>query len=318
MILSILYFIIKSFLLFLFVQIIYNFAIRIGPILYARKVDYSKYGAFKGGWILITGPTDGIGYEFASQYADRGFNILAVGRNKEKLEDVRNLIESKGRLYKSVVIDFATATEADLKRVVDIAKTVDLRMVMFNAGMSHQYPKFFVDEDKKVVDSILNVNVVSVVNLTRELIPLVKKPGMIIYVGSVTGKFPAIYLAPYTATKAFIRSFSRGLSAEYRNSGLHVEILELYYVATKMSKIKPAFVAPTPKQFVDFTIPRIGTNFEWVPYPSHALMGVLRVLPDRAVEHIAYTVNTKIMRRIAAKKHLMENKDNSTDIETKK
>jgi short-subunit dehydrogenase len=43
-----------------------------------------RYG--KKSWVVITGSSDGIGLEFANQFASRGFNIVMIARNQERLE----------------------------------------------------------------------------------------------------------------------------------------------------------------------------------------------------------------------------------------
>lgn len=45
----------------------------------------TRFGARKGAWAVVTGATDGIGKEFASQLAKSGFNIILVARNKDLL-----------------------------------------------------------------------------------------------------------------------------------------------------------------------------------------------------------------------------------------
>jgi short-subunit dehydrogenase len=69
-----------------------------------------------------------------------------------------------------------------------------------------------------------------------------------------SGKVPSSLLATYSATKAFLRSFSQALGMEVKpqgtcfSQGVHVEHINTYFVSTKMSKIrKPSFLAPSAK-----------------------------------------------------------------------
>ena len=43
-------------------------------------------------WAVVTGATDGIGYEFARQLAQKGYNIVMISRNPEKLATKRQTI----------------------------------------------------------------------------------------------------------------------------------------------------------------------------------------------------------------------------------
>jgi hypothetical protein len=52
-----------------------------------------RYGA--GTWVAITGGSHGIGYGFAEEFANMGFNIILIARNQEKLSDAANRLADK-------------------------------------------------------------------------------------------------------------------------------------------------------------------------------------------------------------------------------
>ena len=58
------------------------------PIIASRIGKKTSLEEFKYGWIAITGASDGIGKGLATELASRGFKILLIGRNAEKLENV--------------------------------------------------------------------------------------------------------------------------------------------------------------------------------------------------------------------------------------
>jgi 17beta-estradiol 17-dehydrogenase / very-long-chain 3-oxoacyl-CoA reductase len=47
---------------------------------------------YNGGWAIVTGSTNGVGQEYAKQLAKRGFNIVQVARNQDKLEATQKLL----------------------------------------------------------------------------------------------------------------------------------------------------------------------------------------------------------------------------------
>src|SRR3990167_6888530 len=64
-----------------------------------------RYG--KGSWAVVTGCTEGIGLEFCSSLARRGFNLVMVARNLDKIEArARHIVENnRNIMYKSIVAD---------------------------------------------------------------------------------------------------------------------------------------------------------------------------------------------------------------------
>ena len=91
-----------------------------------------------------TGATDGIGYEYACFFARKGYNLLLISRNQEKLEDTKQKIADKYPKCKEIRIhqaDFtSTAIYTDIKRVVEELPRVDV--LVNNVGISYKYPEY--------------------------------------------------------------------------------------------------------------------------------------------------------------------------------
>jgi 17beta-estradiol 17-dehydrogenase / very-long-chain 3-oxoacyl-CoA reductase len=62
---------------------LYRIARTIQQIKFGTKVTVERYG--KGSWAVVTGCTDGIGKAFALELASRGFNLVLISRNIDKL-----------------------------------------------------------------------------------------------------------------------------------------------------------------------------------------------------------------------------------------
>ncbi|RWS18540.1 hydroxysteroid dehydrogenase-like protein 3, partial [Leptotrombidium deliense] len=90
---------------------IYNISKALKVFVYSRiwKLDLvSIYGEF----VVITGATDGIGLEFAKQFADRGHSIVLIGRNIQKLKNATDLVSKYlhfGRKVSSILVDMNSA-----------------------------------------------------------------------------------------------------------------------------------------------------------------------------------------------------------------
>lgn len=91
-----------------------------------------------------TGATDGIGYEYACFFAKKGYNLLLISRNQEKLEDTKQKIADKYPKCKEIRLHQAdfTSTEiyTDIKRVVEDLPRVDV--LVNNVGISYKYPEY--------------------------------------------------------------------------------------------------------------------------------------------------------------------------------
>lgn len=180
-----------------------------------------------------------------------------------------------------------------LKREMD---KIDIGALINNVAMNHSIPTPFIEEDPLLIDRILQVNIHSMMKMTRMILPrfLVKKTGLIINVGSMAGKIPSSLLATYAASKAFMRSFSQSIAMEVKDKGIllfnnalgvHIEHVNTYFVTTEMSKIRKAsFLAPTPKSYVSAVLGNAGHSISSTPYPSHNLLNwILEFLPELVI-----------------------------------
>ncbi|KAK3223530.1 hypothetical protein Dsin_010555 [Dipteronia sinensis] len=68
-------------------------------LVYVNFLRPSKNLKKYGSWALVTAPTDGIGKAFAFELARKGLNLVLVGRNPDKLNDVSDLIRAKVPFY---------------------------------------------------------------------------------------------------------------------------------------------------------------------------------------------------------------------------
>lgn len=70
-----------------------------------RKDLAKRYG--EDSWALVTGASDGLGKQYATELALNGFNVILMGRNQEKTEDAaREVAEKSGRATKVLIFDF--------------------------------------------------------------------------------------------------------------------------------------------------------------------------------------------------------------------
>ncbi|KAJ9081812.1 hypothetical protein DSO57_1010921 [Entomophthora muscae] len=247
-----------------------------------------KLGAGKGAWIIITGCTDGIGKEFALQLAKAKFNILLISRTQSKLDELKEIIvRDHGIEAKTLAIDFCKPGTEKYDQIKEAIQDLDVHALINNVGLSHEHPKSLEEEDDKAVQDILEINVTSTVLVTKAVIPAMIRAtsksglsGLIMTVGSFSGVLPTPYLTTYSASKAFLQTFTQSLGPELEKHKIVVTNIIPYFVVSKMSKIrKSSFLIPSPQAYVRSVLSKIGVTcgtslpYNSIPYSGHAIIG---------------------------------------------
>ena len=254
---------------------------------------YKKGSNFilKGGrnkWIVITGATEGIGLEFAKQLFMRGYNLLLISRNEEKLKKVKNdiiLMRVMDRYVRTLVIDF-TADSEEIYRLIksELDSLESINIIINNVSIC--YPdsilkKFLEIENlNNFISDLVKANIVSSTILTLMGLKYMhkKKRGMIINLSSISCLFPVTYLSFYSSSKLFVETFTRSLQEEYRFSGVTINSLIPGYVSTKMAHYKMPSVlsaCSTTEQYVRSVLTHIGHTNRTTGWKGHKLWFLL-------------------------------------------
>lgn len=179
--------------------------------------------------IIITGTSRGIGFELAQLFAKNNYQVLALSRNTKPLENLN--------LKNITTFSVDLSNENDLKKVTDFVnknwKQVDI--LIHNAGKLINKPfKKLTSEDFL---EVYKVNVFAVAELTRLLIPFLKKGSHVVNISSIGGiqgsmKFPG--LAAYSSSKGALLTLTEVLAEEYKEQQISFNALALGAVQTEM------------------------------------------------------------------------------------
>lgn len=249
---------------FAFLQLLLNAFILSGT-------NLRKYGK-KGTWAVVTGASDGLGKEFATQLAAKGFNLVLVSRTQSKLDTLANELRGKyaGLQTKTLSMDYSQDNDADYERLKDILAGLDVGILINNVGQSHSIPVPFLQTERNELQSIVTINCLGTLKTTQVVAPIMvqRKKGLILTMGSFAGVMPTPLLATYSGSKAFLQHWSSSIAEELRPSGVDVHFVISYLVTTAMSKIRRTSVLiPNPKQFVRAALGKIGLSGT-SPFPN--------------------------------------------------
>jgi len=235
-----------------------------------------------GKWAVVTGATDGIGKGYAKELAKRGINVYLISRSEEKLKATADEIRkaSPNAEIRTLSIDFQHATPQLYRTTVTNAfKDLEIGILINNVGMAYAFPEELhkVENGEDFLQNIVLVNDVSALQMTRLILPemLKRRKGAIVNISSAAGFAPMPLITVYSATKVFLDFLTRGLSYEYAETGLIFQVVNPFYVVTKMSGLrKPSFLAPDPDSYAANALDTIGLVTETSGCFSHDLQRV--------------------------------------------
>lgn len=255
--------------------------LRVLPALaiYLLPSRVNRYQHAAGSWALITGSSDGIGFALAEELSRRGFNVILHGRNPDKLAAVSSNLSAKfpNRNYKVLVADAAAfprtaeAYEELLQPIKDLNITILVNNVGNVGAVTERPIKPLSEWPHDELDTLVNINLTFTLHITKAMLPILQRhqPSLIVNVGSVAAAgLP--YLETYSGTKAFLKSWSRGLGIEL-NIGekrdievLHVEVGEVSTPSNPMPGVAFKTDATTfSKALVDKMGWKLGSVTAW-------------------------------------------------------
>ena len=191
--------------------------------------------------IIITGTSRGIGFELVKLFAKAGHHVLALSRNNKPIQNLK--------LSNVTSFSFDLSDANAYKKVEDFVskhwKQVDV--LINNAGLLLNKP--FSEISMQDFETVYKTNVFGVAELTRIILPFLKKGSHVVTISSMGGvqgsmKFPG--LAAYSSSKGAVITLTELLAEEYKDSGISFNVLALGAVQTEMlEEAFPGYLAPT-------------------------------------------------------------------------
>ena len=176
--------------------------------------------------VLITGTTSGFGKAFAEKFASMGNNIILVSRDIQKLKKQQLYLQNQYHVTVNfVAYDLTKEDAADLVMEQIDNWNIPIDFLVNNAGFN-EFGLFSQTDISKEI-KMIDLHIRFITQLTKHILSIMEKNnyGHILNIGSTGSFIPSPSDAVYSATKAYIMSFSNALYGEYRNTGIKITLL---------------------------------------------------------------------------------------------
>jgi len=189
------------------------------------------------GTALITGASSGIGAIYADRLAKRGYELILVARNRDRLNVLADRISSAtGQVVE--VLDADLNDKAALARVeAKLRDDASITLLVNNAGIGTHTPLLSSDIEK--MTQLIELNVTALTRLTYAAVPgfVARGKSAIINIGSIVGIAPEVLNGVYGASKAFVYAFSQSLQHELASQGVYIQAVLPGATATEFWEI---------------------------------------------------------------------------------
>lgn len=195
------------------------------------------------GWALVTGGSSGMGLEYARQLAARGYDLLLVSNQQAALEQAADdLHDQFGVRTMARYQDLSSVAAADELLAFCVAHSLEIEVLVNNAGMFF-FEELHPENEAKAL-KMLQLHVYTPTRLCILFGEAMKHRGQgyILNVSSMAAKLPCPGIAVYSATKAYLKSFSKSLYFEMRPYGVGVTTVCPAAIATPLYKLKPSMM----------------------------------------------------------------------------
>jgi short-subunit dehydrogenase len=255
---------------------------------------------------LITGSSNGIGYELAKVLAQKDNNLVLVARSKDKLDELKNELEKSHNIW-VYTIGKDLSLPGAASEVYDELKTksITIDYLVNNAGFGDF--GLFAQSDWNKQEQMINLNVTALAHFTRLFLPdmIRRGGGKILNVASTASFQPGPTMSVYFATKAFVLSFSEAVNNEVREHGITVTALcpgatqSGFQAAASMqdSKLFAGNNFPTSREVAEFGYRAMMKG------KAVAIHGFKNSIMANSVRFAPRSLVVKIARQIQAKKY---------------
>lgn len=169
---------------------------------------------------IITGASSGIGRDMARILSKKGYELVLVARDEEKLNQVKQELQKEKAKIQTMSMDLSD--EANCKKLYEKVKDVDILINNAGFGDCGNFTKTNLEKELNMIKT----NITAYHILTKLYLTDMKKvqKGKILNVASIAGFMPGPLMATYYATKAYIVRLSEAIREELKQEKSKVQI----------------------------------------------------------------------------------------------
>lgn len=183
---------------------------------------------------LITGASSGIGRDMARILSKKGYELVLVARDNDKLKEVKEELEKETKVE---IISVDLTNEENCKEIHNKVQNVDLLINNAGFGDCGDFTKTSLEKDINMIKT----NIIAYHILTKLYLKDMKEKnkGKILNVASIAGFMPGPLMATYYATKSYVVRLSESIREELKkeNSNVKISILCPGPVETNFNKV---------------------------------------------------------------------------------
>ena len=181
----------------------------------------------KNGYALITGGSDGIGFELAKCFAEDGYNLILVSRSEDNLQRSASELTSQFKVQVTTIAKDLFQPNAAFELYEEVkAQGITVNALVNDAGQG-QFGKFVEQDIHRLLD-IIQLNISSLTVLTQLFLKdmLARSDGKILQLASIASELPGPWQAVYHATKAYVLHLTEALISELKDTGVTLTALQ--------------------------------------------------------------------------------------------
>ena len=166
---------------------------------------------------LVTGASSGIGRDIAIELSHKGYDLVLVARDENKLMEVKEKIKTNAE-----IICMDLSIEENCKKLHDMAKNIDLLVNNAGFGVFGEFTN--TDLNKEL--NLIKTNIMAVHILTKLYLQDMEKinSGHILNVASISGFLPGPLMATYYSSKSYVVRLSQSIKEELKRKKSNVKI----------------------------------------------------------------------------------------------
>lgn len=182
--------------------------------------------------VIITGASAGIGDAIAHRFAQGGWNIVAVARRKERLEQLAQVLAGKAEV--AIVVGDVTDPALPQQAVQAALNTFGrLDCLVNNAGSGKWAP--VRDTDDTTLDEVIDTSLKAPFRFAREALSAMKAGSSIINIGSVFGLVSGMAGGAYSTVKAGLVGLTQSLACDNGAKGIRANLVAPGVIRTDMT-----------------------------------------------------------------------------------